>query len=100
MRNLTYYLLFLLFVYPLSLSAKHTDINKAALKKLDDIISKKETYQIRREKDITDLKVQLAHSTDLPGIMSCMPPSLGLTCIIRQIRRFIILTVRWRYCPN
>ncbi|MBL3927358.1 hypothetical protein GPL12_23720 [Bacteroides thetaiotaomicron] len=64
MRNLTYYLLFLLFVYPLSLSAKHTDINKAALKKLDDIISKKETYQIRREKDITDLKVQLAHSTD------------------------------------
>ena len=63
-RNLTYYLLFLLFVYPLSLSAKHTDINKAALKKLDDIISKKETYQIRREKDITDLKVQLAHSTD------------------------------------
>ena len=36
----------------------------------------------------------------LPGIMSCMPPSLGLTCIIRQIRRFIILTVRWRYCPN
>ena len=94
MRNLTYYLLFLLFVYPLSLSAKHTDINKAALKKLDDIISKKETYQIRREKDITDLKVQLA------GIMSCMPPSLGLTFIIRQIRRFIILTVRWRYCPN
>ena len=64
LRNLTYYLLFLLFVYPLSLSAKHTDINKAALKKLDDIISKKETYQIRREKDITDLKVQLAHSTD------------------------------------
>ena len=64
MRNLTYYLLFLLFVYPLSLSAKHTDINKAALKKLDDIISKKETYQIRREKDIADLKVQLAHSTD------------------------------------
>ena len=39
-------------------------VNKAALKKLDDIISKKETYQIRREKDITDLKVQLAHSTD------------------------------------
>ena len=63
MRNLTYYLLFLLFVYPLSLSAKHTDINKAALKKLDDIISKKETYQIRREKDIADLKVQLAHYT-------------------------------------
>lgn len=100
MRNLTYYLLFLLFVYPLSLSAKHTDINKAALKKLDDIISKKETYQIRREKDITDLKVQLAHSTNPAGIMSCMPPSLGLTFIIRQIRRFIILTVRWRYCPN
>ena len=46
------------------LVTKHTDINKAALKKLDDIISKKETYQIRREKDITDLKVQLAHSTD------------------------------------
>jgi len=64
MRNLTYYLLFLLLASPFSLSAKHTDINKAALKKLDDIISKKETYQIRREKDITDLKVQLAHSTD------------------------------------
>jgi len=94
MRNLTYYLLFLLFVYPLSLSAKHTDINKAALKKLDDIISKKETYQIRREKD------NLPIPPILPGIMSCMPPSLGLTCIIRQIRRFIILTVRWRYCPN
>ena len=47
MRNLTYYLLFLLLASPFSLSAKHTDINKAALKKLDDVISKKETYQIR-----------------------------------------------------
>ena len=94
MRNLTYYLLFLLFVYPLSLSAKHTDINKAALKKLDDIISKKETYQIRREKDIADLKVQLAHSTDPARNYELY------TFIIRQIRRFIILTVRWRYCPN
>ena len=99
MRNLTYYLLFLLLASPLSLSAKHTDINKAALKKLDDVISKKETYQIRREKDITDLKVQLAHSTDLPGNMSCMPRSLALTFIIKRIRHFITLTVRWRYCP-
>ena len=64
MRNLTCYLLFLLLVSPLSLFAKHTDLNKAVLKKLDDIISKKETYQIQREKEITDLKVQLAHSTD------------------------------------
>lgn len=63
-RNLTCYLLFLLLVSPLSLFAKHTDLNKAVLKKLDDIISKKETYQIQREKEITDLKVQLAHSTD------------------------------------
>ena len=38
MRNLTYYLLFLLLASPFSLSAKHTDINKAALKKLDDVI--------------------------------------------------------------
>ena len=58
MRNLTCYLLFLLLVSPLSLFAKHTDLNKAVLKKLDDIISKKETYQIQREKEITDLKVQ------------------------------------------
>ena len=47
MRNLTCYLLFLLLVSPLSLFAKHTDLNKAVLKKLDDIISKKETYQIQ-----------------------------------------------------
>ena len=67
MRNLTCYLLFLLLVSPLSLFAKHTDLNKAVLKKLDDIISKKETYQIQREKEITDLKVQLAHSTDQIG---------------------------------
>lgn len=100
MRNLTYYLLFLLFVYPLSLSAKHTDINKAALKKLDDIISKKETYQIRREKDITDLKVQLAHSTDPARNYELYASLFGASFIIRQIRRFIILTVRWRYCPN
>ncbi len=51
MRNLTCYLLFLLLVSPLSLFAKHTDLNKAVLKKLDDIISKKETYQIQREKN-------------------------------------------------
>lgn len=100
MRNLTYYLLFLLFVYPLSLSAKHTDINKAALKKLDDIISKKETYQIRREKDITDLKVQLAHSTDPARKYELYASLLALTFIIKRIRHFITLTVRWRYCPN
>ena len=63
MRNLTYYLLFLLFVYPLSLSAKHTDINKAALKKLDDIISKKELIRYGEKKTLL-IKVQLAHSTD------------------------------------
>ena len=67
MRNLTCYLLFLLLVSPLSLFAKHTDLNKAVLKKLDDIISKKETYQIQREKEITDLKVQRSeeHTSEL-----------------------------------
>lgn len=63
MKNLTYYVLFLLFVFPLSLSAKHTD-NTAALKKLDEVISKKATFQIRKEKEISDLKAELAHSTD------------------------------------
>lgn len=100
MRNLTYYLLFLLFVYPLSLSAKHTDINKAALKKLDDIISKKETYQIRREKDITDLKVQLAHSTDPARNYELYASLFGAYLHYQADSRFIILTVRWRYCPN
>lgn len=62
MKNLTCYVLFLLFL-PCSLFAEQTD-NKTALKKLDDVIRKKETFQIRKEAEINDLKVQLAHSTD------------------------------------
>ena len=60
MRNITYILAFLL-VCPILLFAKQTD-NAAVLKRLDDIINKKETFQIQKEKGIDALKVQLAHS--------------------------------------
>lgn len=63
MKNLTLYMLFLLLLFPFSLCAMHTD-NAAALKKLDEVISKKETFQIRKEKEINNLKLELAHSTD------------------------------------
>ena len=64
MRNLVYYILFLLLISSVSLSAKQTEY-RAALKRLDDIINKKETYQLQKEKQIDALKVQLAHSVDL-----------------------------------
>lgn len=63
MRNLVYYILFLLLTSSVSLSAKQTEC-RAALKRLDDIINKKETYQLQKEKEIDGLKVQLAHSVD------------------------------------
>ena len=59
MKNLTLYMLFLLLLFPFSLCAMHTD-NAAALKKLDEVISKKETFQIRKEKEINNLKLELA----------------------------------------
>ena len=63
MRNLVYYILFLLLTSSVSLSAKQTEC-RAALKRLDDIINKKEAYQLQKEKEIDGLKVQLAHSVD------------------------------------
>ena len=63
MRNIACYILFFLLAYPVSLSAKQTEYG-AALKRLDDIINKKETYQLQKEKEIDGLKVQLAHSVD------------------------------------
>ncbi len=49
MRNIACYILFFLLAYPVSLSAKQTEYG-AALKRLDDIINKKETYQLQKEK--------------------------------------------------
>ena len=63
MRNIACYILFFLLAYPVSLSAKQTEYG-AALKRLDDIINKKETYQLQKEKEIDGLLVQLAHSVD------------------------------------
>ena len=63
MRNIVRYILFLLLAYPVSLLAKQTEYG-AALKQLDNIINKKETYQLQKEKEIDGLKVQLAHSHD------------------------------------
>jgi len=51
MRNIAYCVLSFLLVGSVSMFAKQTD-NVAALKKLDDIINKKETYQIQKEKEI------------------------------------------------
>ncbi len=59
MRNIACYILFFLLAYPVSLSAKQTEYG-TALKRLDDIINKKETYQLQKEKEIDGLKVQLA----------------------------------------
>lgn len=63
MKNITYYILSLLLVCPASLFAKQGD-NTAALKQLDDIINKKETFQVRKEKNIDALKMQLAHAVE------------------------------------
>ena len=91
MKNLTLYMLFLLLLFPFSLCAMHTD-NAAALKKLDEVISKKETFQIRKEKEINNLPILLI----LFENMNYMPLFLVLICIIRQTRPYIILTVRWK----
>ncbi len=65
MKNLAYYVLFLLFVYPaLPLSAKLNDVNKLALQQLDDVIGKKKMYQDKKEKEIADLKAALRNSVD------------------------------------
>ena len=72
MKNLTLYMLFLLLLFLFRLCAMHTD-NAAALKKLDEVISKKETFQIRKEKEINNLKLELAHSTDPVRNMNYMP---------------------------
>lgn len=95
MKNLTLYMLFLLLLFPFSLCAMHTD-NAAALKKLDEVISKKETFQIRKEKEINNLKLELAILLILFENMNYMPLFLVLICIIRQTRPYIILTVRWK----
>lgn len=63
MRNVTYYIFTLLLSCPLVLLAETTD-NKSALRKLDDILSKKEIFLIRKEKKIDDLKVKLTHVSD------------------------------------
>ena len=93
MKNLTLYMLFLLLLFPFSLCAMHTD-NAAALKKLDEVISKKETFQIRKEKEINNLNLPIL--LILFENMNYMPLFLVLICIIRQTRPYIILTVRWK----
>ncbi|MDD3038511.1 DUF6377 domain-containing protein [Bacteroides sp.] len=66
MRNVAYYIFSFLFACPLLSFAEYAD-NKAALKSLDDVISRKEIFQVQKEKKIDSLKVQLAHTTDPLG---------------------------------
>lgn len=61
MKNTAYVLAFLLHC-SVSLFGKQTDENAAVLKRLDDIISKKETIQIQKEETIDSLRVHLAHA--------------------------------------
>ncbi len=49
-----------LFIYPLLLLAAPEDGNVATLKRLDNVIKKKETYHTKKEKEIEALKAQLA----------------------------------------
>ena len=49
MKNLTLYMLFLLLLFPFSLCAMHTD-NAAALKKLDEVISRKRLSRFGKRK--------------------------------------------------
>ena len=88
MRNIAYILAFLL-VCPTLLFATQTDDNAAVLKRLDDIINKKETFQVQKEKAIDALKMQLAHSV-APADIACMVLCSMLIFIIRQILHFII----------
>ena len=61
MKNRIYCLLFLLSIYPAFLSAQRID-QKEILKKLDNILDKKETYEIEKRKEIDQLKKQLEHT--------------------------------------
>ncbi|WP_077155451.1 DUF6377 domain-containing protein [Bacteroides bouchesdurhonensis] len=63
MRNVPCYILFFLLVYPFLSFAEHTD-KKAILKRLDNVISRKEIFQNLKERKVDSLKVQLAHATD------------------------------------
>lgn len=89
MRNIAYILAFLL-VCPTLLFATQTDDNAAVLKRLDDIINKKETFQVQKEKAIDALKMQLAHSVAPADKYRCMVLCSMLIFIIRQILHFII----------
>lgn len=63
MKNIICFLLLSMLVCPISLFAKQAN-NEAILKKLDDIIDRKATFHIQKEKEIDELKAQLAHSHD------------------------------------
>ena len=76
MRNIAYILAFLL-VCPTLLFATQTDDNAAVLKRLDDIINKKETFQVQKEKAIDALKMQLAHS-----VARCLSSLSGRFCTL------------------
>lgn len=62
MRNVAYYIFSFLLACPFLAFAEHTD-REAALKRLDDAISRKEVFQVQKEKKIDSLKVQLTHTT-------------------------------------
>ena len=63
MKNITCYLILLLFACPLCLFAEKTT-NEIVLEELDGIIARKQTFHIKKEKEINDLKQQLYQSKD------------------------------------
>lgn len=63
MRNIVHCFLFSLLLYPVFSFAKDGN-NETVLKKLDDIIGNKATFQIQKEKEINELKGRLERSKD------------------------------------
>lgn len=63
MKNLTCYIVSFLLVCPVCMPAKNTD-NQTLLQRLDKVIDKKETIQLRKEREIENLKAELAHTSD------------------------------------
>lgn len=64
MKKIIYHILLLLFISSSALFAKHRD-DKAIFKQLDKVMNEKNVLQLRKEKEIDELKQQLTHSGDV-----------------------------------
>ena len=64
MKKIVYYILIFLLIPSSALFAKHRD-DKAIFKQLDKVMNEKNALQLRKEKEIEELKQQLTHSDEV-----------------------------------